>query len=63
MQTCTLLVPFLRQEKNFAKEQTIRHQTTAMESLNRELKEGLKGFSLVWVIIDDKIGTALQETI
>eukprot|EP00438_Fugacium_kawagutii_P007737 Skav221237 [mRNA] locus=scaffold1045:24797:29540:- [translate_table: standard] len=28
-----------RQEKSFLKEQTIRHQTTAMEALNRELKE------------------------
>lgn len=27
------------EENSFAKEQTIRHQTTAMESLNRELKE------------------------
>lgn len=29
----------LSEETSFAKEQTIRHQTTAMEALNRELKE------------------------
>ena len=33
----------LRQETSFAKEQTIRHQTTAMEALNRELKDWLMG--------------------
>lgn len=31
------------QESNFAKEQTIRHQTTAMEALNRELKDWMLG--------------------